>query len=484
MGASFHGDTNNGRQTLSTEGMSWGWYHVHDDSEDGNAIGEPLIGSLRMEERNSTRPGGRVVFATLGSWGDVVPSLAIGLGLRERGHRVVLATSECYREKVEALDVEFRAVRPDSDWVADPARMRRRSHPTLGLIRVAREWLLPALRESYEDTAAACEGADLLVSHPLAYAARLVAEKTGVRWVSTMLVPLGFFSAYDTLALPLPAVLSGPFRWLGPRGRSAFLEVGRRTTRFLAKPWYRLRADLGLPPVTEGNPLSDVHSPDLVLAPFSKVLADKQPDWPPQTVITGFPVSPLAGGTGLPSELSRFLDDGPSPVVFTLGTALASDAGRFYETSVAAARSLQLRAVLVGKGLRERFPAGPGVISCDYAPYSQLFPRSAVIVHHGGIGTTGLAMQSGRPMLVVPRAWDQPDNAARVARLGVARVVPPHRFAPARVASELRKLLENAYRERALVVRDQLRGDDGVRTACDTLEGQLARCGTAGGRTR
>jgi rhamnosyltransferase subunit B len=93
-------------------------------------------------------------------------------------------------------------------------------------------------------------------------------------------------------------------------------------------------------------------------------------------------------------------------------------------------------------------------------------------------------MQSGRPMLVVPRAWDQPDNAARVARLGVARVVPPHRFAPARVASELRKLLENAHRERALVVRDQLRGDDGVRTACDTLEGQLARCGTAGGRTR
>ena len=63
---------------------------------------------------------GEVVFVTLGSWGDVLPYLAIALGLRERGHQVILATSACHRAKVEALGVGFRAVRPDSDWVADP----------------------------------------------------------------------------------------------------------------------------------------------------------------------------------------------------------------------------------------------------------------------------------------------------------------------------------------------------------------------------
>jgi len=418
--------------------------------------------------------GRRVVFATLGSWGDVLPYLAIALGLRNRGHRVILTTGECYRERIEALGVEFRAVRPDSDWVADPALMRRRSHPTLGLIRVAREWLLPALRDTYEDTAAACESADLLVSHPLAYAARLVAEKMGVRWVSTMLVPLGFFSAYDTLALPLPVALSAPFRWLSPSLRASFLRIGKRATRFLAKPWYRLRAELGLPPATNGNPLSDVHSPGLVLGLFSKVFADKQPDWPPQTVITGFPVSPLAGGTGLLPELARFLDDGPSPVVFTLGTAVGSNAGRFYETSVEAARSLGMRAVLVGKGLNTRFAAGPEMIACDYAPYAELFPRSAVVVHHGGIGTTGLAMRSGRPMLVVPRAWDQPDNAARVERLGIARVIAQRRCTASRVAGELRRLLDGEYARRASAVREQMEPEDGVRTACDALEEHLA----------
>jgi rhamnosyltransferase subunit B len=431
---------------------------------------------VRPAERNATPGGRRVVLGTLGSWGDVLPYLAIALGLRERGHQVILATSACYRERVEAHGVGFRAVRPDSDWVADPALMRRRSHPGLGLIRVATEWLLPALPETYEDTAAAAEGADLLVSHPLAYAARLVAEKTGVAWVSTMLVPLGFFSVRDGTVLPLPAPLSVPFRWLGPRLRSSMLWFGRRATRFLAKPWYRLRAELGLPPTSEGNPLADSHSPRLNLALFSKVLADRQADWPPQTVVTGFPFSPRAGGTGLPPELARFLDDGPPPIVFTLGTAVGSDAGRFYETSLAAARSLGRRAVLVGSGAPGRL-ADAQTMALDYAPYAELFPRAAAVVHHGGIGTTGLAMHSGRPMLVVPRAWDQPDNAARVARLGIARVLPPRRYTASRAASELRHLLGDAYQERASVVRERLRGEDGVRAACDALEAQLALSG-------
>jgi UDP:flavonoid glycosyltransferase YjiC (YdhE family) len=174
--------------------------------------------------------------------------------------------------------------------------------------------------------------------------------------------------------------------------------------------------------------------------------------------------------------LARFLDDGPPPLVFTLGTAVGSDAGRFYETSLAAAQAVGYRAVFVGSGVQDRITTGAETIALDYVPYADLFPRAAVVVHHGGIGTTGLAMLSGRPMLVMPRAWDQPDNAARVARLGVARVLPRHRYRASRVASELRHLVGGAYRQRGLAVRDQLRQEDGVRAACDAIEARLASC--------
>jgi UDP:flavonoid glycosyltransferase YjiC (YdhE family) len=425
----------------------------------------------------------RIVLTTFGSLGDLHPYLAVARGLQARGHEAVLATGECYRRKIEALGIGFRAVRPDCDWVADPEVMRRLMHPRWGLIRVLR-MMLPVLRQSYEDTRAAAEGADLLVANLASYATRLVAEKTGLPWASAMHVPTLFFSAYDPPLLPGFPVLSQRLRFLGPAfwGPLGWFLV--RLTRGLARPWYRLRKEIGLPPATEANPLVEGHAPLLHLALFSKRLADKQPDWPPQTVVTGFPWYDRDGQAGFPPALARFLDDGPPPVVFTLGSVVAANAGPFYEHSVAAAQRLGHRAVLILKDPRNRLSALPaGVAAFDYAPFSELFPRAAAIVHHGGIGTTGLAMRSGRPMLVMPCAWDQPDNAARAARLGVARILPRHHYTPARAAAELRLLLDKpSYARRAAAVGEQVRQEDGVQAACDALEALLRGARPAGDR--
>jgi len=208
------------------------------------------------------------------------------------------------------------------------------------------------------------------------------------------------------------------------------------------------------------------------LALFSKWLADKQLDWPAQTIVTGFPWFDADGDVGLPQELIRFLDDGEPPLVFTLGSAVVADAGPFYHHSAAAANLLGRRAVLLVKNPRVLLPELPeGVVAFDYAPFSQLFPRAAAIVHHGGIGTTGLAMRAGRPSLVMPCAWDQPDNAERAGRLGIARTIARNRYDPRRVAAELRLLLENpAYSQRASEIATKVRQEEGVKAACDALE--------------
>src|ERR1700688_473054 len=101
--------------------------------------------------------------------------------------------------------------------------------------------------------------------------------------------------------------------------------------------------------------------------------------------------------------------------------------------------------LLIGKETRNRPASLPdGIMAFDYAPYSELFPRAAAIVHQGGAGTTAQAMRAGRPMLVVPFAYDQPDNAARVERLGIARQVSRTKYTAQRVAAELRALLEDS----------------------------------------
>ncbi len=419
----------------------------------------------------TVRAARRVIVTAFGSLGDLHPYLAIALGLKSRGHEVVLVTSACYRRKVEALGLGFRAMRPDSTFVDDPDVMRRVMDLRTGLEHVLRRVILPAVRESYEDTLAATEGADLLVSHPICFAAGLVAEATGIPWASTMVTPLGLASAYDPPALPGYAGLSRALRPLGPAFWGPLRRLLKRATRPWAAPIDGLRADLGLPPAA-AHPLVDGHSPSLHLALFSRSLSAEQPDWPPQTVITGFPFFDRDGETGLPPDLARFLDDGPPPVVFTLGYSAAAVAGRFYQSSAAAAVRLGRRAVLVLKDPRNRPASLPeGVTTVDYAPFSRLFPRSALIVHHGGVGTTGLAMRAGRPMLAVPFAHDHPDNAARLTRLGVARTLASHGYNADRAARELNALLDNpGYSERARWVGERVREEDGVGSACDALE--------------
>ena len=63
-----------------------------------------------------------------------------------------------------------------------------------------------------------------------------------------------------------------------------------------------------------------------------------------------------------------------------------------------------------------------GSAAFEYAPYSTVFPRAAVNIHHGGIGTSAQALRAGLPQLVRPQAYDQFDNARRLIDLGVAPV--------------------------------------------------------------
>src|SRR5439155_21778093 len=113
-------------------------------------------------------------------------------------------------------------------------------------------------------------------------------------------------------------------------------------------------------------------------------------------------------GASLDPDLAKFLDAGPPPIVFTLGSSAVFDARNFFRDSAAAAQSLGQRAVLlIGDEHNRPTPLPPEIVAFDYAPYSEILPRASVIVHQGGVGTTGQALRAGRPMLVMPYSHDQ-----------------------------------------------------------------------------
>ena len=101
-------------------------------------------------------------------------------------------------------------------------------------------------------------------------------------------------------------------------------------------------------------------------------------------------------------------------------------------------------------------------------------PHVSAVVHQGGIGTVAQTLRAGKPMLVVPWAHDQPDNAYRLARMGVARVLPRGDYVAQTAAKELNKLLTNgAYRTHAQTLAKPIQEEDGLAAACDRIEKAL-----------
>lgn len=421
----------------------------------------------------------RIVFATFGSLGDLHPYLALAIELKARGQRACIATHPGYRARVEGEGVDFHAVRPDMGvFGEETAVMKDVMHAQRGPEFIIRRMFMPHLRDSAADLAKALEGADLLVNHTLAFAGPLLAQKRGLPWISTALAPLAFFSAHDPPILaPMPVL--NRLRAFGPEFYGGFIKRLQGICRGWTAPVRALRAELGLPP-SDLDPLFEGQfSPLGTLALFSGVMGQVQPDWPARTHITGFPFYDPEAEAGLAPELAAFLDAGDPPIVFTLGSSAVLDAGDFFAQSARAARQLGRRALLlIGRDPRNR-PAGslpPEILAVEYAPHGAVFRRAAAVVHQGGIGTTGQALRAGVPMLFHPYGFDQPDNAARVVRLGIARSIPRGQYRADRVARALRGLLGDAtLLQRAEAIGRQVDAEEGVATACDLIEGWLGR---------
>jgi UDP:flavonoid glycosyltransferase YjiC (YdhE family) len=423
----------------------------------------------------------RIVLTTIGSLGDLHPMIALAIELERRGHKATIATIEAYRQKIESIGIGFHPIRPNGS-PDDPELVRQVMDLKKGPEFLIRQVLMPHLRDMYDDLIAVAPENDFMISGEIVFAAPIVAEKINLRWASVTLAPSSFFSVSD------PPVLA-PWAFMkNLHNAPTFLHrliigLGKRTIKSWGKPVADLRRELGLPETAD--PLfKDRYSPYLNLAMFSRVLGAPQPDWAANTLQTGFVFyDKQQHDASAPAELKAFLDTGEPPIVFTLGSAAVLKAGTFYEESVKAVQKLGRRAILlVGKNvLRQELPETIAVF--DYTPYSAVLPRAACVVHQGGVGTTAQVLSAGVPQLVMPYSFDQPDNAARVERLGVARTIGRNEYTAERAAKLLGALLCNpSYAQRATEVARQVQEEDGLRESCDAIEKQMCPAKKAHGQ--
>jgi len=374
-----------------------------------------------------------------------------------------------YETAVRKAGLDFSAMFSEADFnkiVEHPDLY----HPRRGIQLVYRQMCLPWVSRVYDFIAEhAAAGEVGVVASTLVFGARVAQEKLHVPTVTVHVQPTFFRSVYETPTYPGLPLKNLP-RWLKRilyRGMDLFLDQA------VAADLNAFRRSLGLAPIHRF--FADwIHSPDCALGLFPPWFAPPQPDWPVQSRLTGFPLYDGTADPSLSIEVRRFLDAGDPPVIFTAGSPMKQGKW-FFEATLRACRRLRCREILVNS-LPDQLPAAlPGGVLCaPFVPFSELFPRSRGVVHHGGIGTLALGFAAGIPQVIVPIALDMPDHASRMERLGVGLQISRERFNGHKLAGALSRVLdEPIFREKAQTISRQMNGPKAVAAACDVIEETL-----------
>jgi rhamnosyltransferase subunit B len=415
-----------------------------------------------------------IVMTVFGSLGDLHPMMALAMGLQARGHRVTIAASRLYQEKIVQEGIGYAPLGPEVLDAQDSRIFDELFDLKRGPEILIRKYLLPFVRDTALDLRPLLEKADFLINSPTVYAGPVLAEALKIPWTSVALQPFIYFSAYDPPVLPqLPLTEFG--HRLGPGFWKVFWYLLKRSCDNWPQTVYQLQKELGVP--NRGNPLFEgQYSPYLNLALYSPHVAPMQPDWPPHTQVTGFlfydRMKPKE--EQLPPAMQEFLNAGEPPVVFTLGSSVVKTTTSFYETSMQAVQALGCRAVFLAGENQPSIAPNERMFWWDAVAYSALFPYAAAVVHQGGMGTTAQVLRAGKPMLVVPHGFDQPDNAARMKKLCLSRTVYPDQYCQKRVTRELKMLLgDSSYQKSAAEMGQLIRSEEGLKIACDSIEAVL-----------
>lgn len=409
----------------------------------------------------------RVLLVPVGSAGDVHPHVGLGVALRERGHDVSVVTNPYFASTVTAAGLRFVpcGTVDQYDWIT---RHRHLWHPVKGIKVIGRMLRvgMPALYEILVEESR--RGEVLLVGHGLAFAARLAHEELKLPLVTVHLQPASFHSIYDS---PVMAPWLGSINELPLEvKRLLFRAIDRVADRAFAPAVNDLRRAHGLEPI--GHIMSRwCHSPQGAIGLFPRWLAPPQPDWPEKTEVTGFPLFDADSGAALAPELEQFLDAGSPPIVFVPGSA-NRQARRFFQAAAEACQKLGRRGLFLTR-YAEHMPAPlpDGIGRFDYVPLGRILPRASALVHHGGIGTAAQGLANALPQLIMPMTFDQPDNAHRLERLGVAQTVWPRRFRGPEVADALDGLLSSGeVRSACVALAQRIASDQPLDRTCELIE--------------
>ncbi len=394
----------------------------------------------------------------IGTHGDVLPFIRLGDHLKRCGHRVTLATNGPFRKLSLMRDLEFDCIYEEGLFEAG-MNTPHLWHPVRSFTVLMRDLAFKAIEPLYHRVSQERFNSDtVVVSGPLSLGARLACEQWGIPHIILCLQPAVIRSIHATPRISgMPWISGMPRRIRILMARIMDAYVDRLTVPELR----RFRAAAGMDR-SMGHFLEWWIASVPVLALFPSWYARRQTDWPENIEQLDFPLESESLARIPDDVVRKFLDQGSAPVVFTWGTGMRHSL-KFHQEALAICRRTGVRGIIVTPGMVRETEENEGILQTGFIDFQGLLPKCRAIVHHGGIGTTAEAFRAGIPQLVVPMAFDQPDNAERIRRAGTGDILKPSQFRCPAAAGRLMRLIESrAVRERCGVLRERMAAHGGT----------------------
>jgi sterol 3beta-glucosyltransferase len=400
-----------------------------------------------------------ITILALGSRGDIQPYATLGNGLKSAGHQVRFITFESFASLIAENKLDFYPIQGNAQTL-----VANGGADILGLIRsfgslaegYARDLSAPQLGET-----------DLIINQlPVGLYGFDLAEKYGVPMVLASVIPLARTRIFPLMGfphLPLPGYNKATY-YLGE-------QMAWQMFRTVINRWRKQTLNLpSLPIAGYFGQLGTRQIP--IVNGFSQHVVPRPKDWNEHIHMTGcwFPEDMHWQP---PSDLLAFIEAGSPPVFIGFGSMPIKDPQRTTNIILEALKQTGQRGILhMGWGGIGNQSLPDNVFKIDYAPYDWLFPRMAMVIHHGGSGTTAFGLRSGIPSCVVSFVFDQHYWGERIAVLGADS--KPIRYK----GLTINRLMEVIYiginnsqiRQKAAELSEKIKAENGIKNAMTIFE--------------
>ncbi len=377
----------------------------------------------------------RLVTASLGSLGDILPFLNVGRYFKRKGWNVTALANEKHQQLFETHDIEFGSILAEAQihlLGQDPAYADPKTQPQT----IARYLFFPPVLPVYERIKALADQEPVVIlAQRRMFGARLAQEALGLPLITASLTP------YES---------------------QSFLTVDpSQAGDILREPLNEIRKGLGL--AANDDPIGWMDSPQGLACFFPNWFDEPENRWPEHRRCLGFPLDPEPDP--ISGEIMDFVSEGEAPLVFLAGT-FNHLPDRFFGIAREICERLGKRGLFLGHPHLEHgkpVRINQKILASRFIPLGAILSRAAALVHHGGVGTCAEAMRAGAPQLVVPNAFDQFIHGRIVQKLGIGEVTTVDAYTPATGSDTLKRLLGAAgAQSQGRRVADMVASQNGV----------------------